>query len=445
VSEQPTTLHKFLEQLLLGNEIVSDGNGMIRRVKQLTLRNMVFDCNYRGNRKAINDAAIETRSVSFENVDVLRIQNCAFINSGSACLVLVKCSDAVISNNYLYDVGQGKFNADAIQVNGSFNTKVSGNLLENVGEGIYCQHHATLLPGKNVGTPDSLSEIFNNTIKTLDVGEAAAIGAYIHSSTLKKLNMQEIMLYDRGGRAIGAGIGVLSNNSKVYSNKIFKHNGIAVQAYRGHGNLGTSKVEVRNNIIKENAKIKYFSCEQGRYIRNSNGALVVSAAGQTVTNVTFLKNQVYTSYNSGVDMVVVSDNQAGILDNIRIDSNIFSNTCNDTMIDKAAAIDFRNVGFTNPDNKNLFRNIEIKGNQLGYGYKGNGLWLEPCMSNVRILQNTFLGDPAFKFNAATGSCIREIAPVNVFSLAQRNTLQCFLESGAPPIGTCTTIKCIKCE
>lgn len=165
-------------------------------------------------------------------------------------------------------------------------------------------------------------------------------------------------------------------------------------------------------------------------------------------------NRVETSFNCGVDLVIAQkDIQGsvfpGVLEDITIENNTLNNTCKDTLIDKNAAVDFRNVGFTSPGNQNRFRNITIKKNQLGYGYKGHGLWLEPCMANVRVLQNTFVGDLAFKFNAAPGSCIREIAPLTEFTTAQKNLLQCFLEAGASAIGTCPPNqlpnRCKQCE
>ena len=453
---QKSPLGNLLEQMLLGQELVFLPNGtpVINPLNNIVIKDLIFDANYRGNRAEINKVVSETRALSFEKVTGLAIQNCVFVNAGKACLVFVTCANTVVSDNYFYDVGQGKFNADAIQGNGCFNTKISGNVLENVGEGIFCQHHAALLANKNVGTPDSLSEISNNRISTLDVGEPASIGTYISLATLKSMQLQSILLYDRAGRAIGPGIGVLSNNSKVFQNKILRHNGIAVQAFKLHGNLPTSNVEVRDNLIKENAKVKYFNCDQGQYIRNTNGALVVSAEGQTVKNVQMRNNRVETSFNCGIDLVIAQkDIQGsvfpGVLEDITIENNTLNNTCKDTLIDKNAAVDFRNVGFTSPGNQNRFRNITIRKNQLGYGYKGHGLWLEPCMANVRVLQNTFVGDLAFKFNAASGSCIREIAPLTEFTTAQKNFLQCFLEPGASAIGTCPPNqlpnRCKQCE
>lgn len=456
VVPKSTPLANLFENMLLGRGFVvrPDGRPEFPLLENLVVKDLVFDCNYRGNRAGVNKTSGETSALGFENVAGLTVQNCVFVNSGKACLVFVKCSKVEVSNNYFYDVGQGKFNADAIQGNGCFNTKISGNVLENVGEGIFCQHHASILPNKNVGTPDTLSEISNNRISTLDVGEPATIGNYIPLATLQKLKLQSIMLYDRAGRAIGPGIGVLSNNSKVFSNKVIKHNGIAVQAFKQHGNLGTSDVEIRDNLVKENAKIKYFGCELGQYIRNTNGALVISAKGQTVKNVRLQKNRVETSFNSGVDLVVFGDDFQGntfpgVLDGILIENNFLLNTCKDTLIDKSAAVDFHNVDKLFANNKNRFRNITIKGNQLGYGYKGYALWFEPCMSNARVLQNTFVGDPLFKVKAVPGSCIREIAPTSVFNVAQRNLLQCLLEPGAPAIGVCSPaqafVKCVKCE
>jgi len=140
---QKSPLGNLLEQMLLGQELVFLANGtpMINPLNNIVIKDLIFDANYRGNRAEINKVASETRALSFEKVTGLTIQNCVFVNSGKACLVFVTCANTVVADNYFYDVGQGKFNADAIQGNGCFNTKISGNVLENVGEGIFCQHH----------------------------------------------------------------------------------------------------------------------------------------------------------------------------------------------------------------------------------------------------------------------------------------------------------------
>lgn|GEM_PF-1795209 len=68
--------------------------------------------------------------------------------------------------------------------------------------------------------------------------------------------------------------------------------------------------------------------------------------------------------------------------------------------------------------KNRFDNIFIKGNSLGYAHKNNGLWFEPCMSNVRIIQNKFDGNPSIRINFAQKSCLRKINQPNIFTMKQ---------------------------
>jgi hypothetical protein len=427
------------EQMLLGGE----------NIENVTIENMVFDGNYRGNRSLVDATPTETNLMNFALVKGVNVQNCTFIDAGMACLVLLECQNNEIRNNYMYSVGQGFHNGDAIQTNGCTNTRISSNVLENVGEGIFCQHRDT--PSK----PDDSANVSNNEINTLDIGEASKIKDFIHPSVFWMMKLTSLVTYDKAGRAIGSAIGILSNNAKVHHNKIRKHLGISVGAAKGQGDLSTSNVEIWGNEVMQNAKIAYFDNTQGKMIRNVNGAFTVSANGQTVSKVNIRNNRVHTSFNSGIELVLSDSIEngvvfSGILDSITIEDNMLNNTCNDPTIDKCAAIDFRNVGFDKATNKNKFKRITIKRNRLGYATKGNGFWFEPCMSEVRILNNTFIGEHDYKVNYVYGSCLREINQPNDF---HQLDLDCLLEPNGICINctgnpnNCTTVgaKCLICD
>lgn len=233
----------------------------------------------------------------------------------------------------------------------------------------------------------------------------------------------------------------MSNNAKVYGNKIRKHLGISVQAAKGQGNLSTSNVEVWRNEIIQNAKIPYLSRATGKIIRNANGALTVSADGQTVRNVYIHHNTVSGSFNSGVYLGLEERTYKALLDNIRIEYNNLQGTCanTDVPIFNMAAVFFDNVGFYEPTNKNKYSHVSIKYNQLGY-VRNFGFWFEPCMSEVRIIGNTFVGDKNTKIKFATRSCLKEINQPNDFSQKQ---LDCLLEPWGICIGcTGTAANCL---
>ncbi len=91
----------------------------------------------------------------------------------------------------------------------------------------------------------------------------------------------------------------------------------------------------------------------------------------------------------------------------------------------------------------------IKNNQLGY-LRNFGFWFEPCMSEVRIVGNTFVGDKNAKINFAARSCLKEINQPNDFL---QNELNCLLEPSGICIG-CTTnaancsplsSRCVTCD
>lgn len=424
------------EQLLLGNKFT----GIANPTTNVTVQDLIFDCNYRGNELEVNKRENGTSGVFFNVVEVLRVKNCVFLNAPKVGLGLSICRKSEITDNYFYDVGQGKFNADAIQTNGCVDTQISGNVLENVGEGIFCQHFAGNPDDPNLQpVPSAEAMVYRNRISTLDSGQISAIKSYVHARTLAKIKAGSLMQYNKAGRAIGSSIGILSNNSKVYDNKIVQHLGISVQALKGHGDLSTTNVEVRDNTLIRSATIKYFDPQQG-FIRNVNGALVVKAIGQTVSNVRMYKNTVDSPFHSGFDLIVGDGGDTngppigtfpGVMNNITLERNTIRAACTDFPVNRqGAALNFRNANVTNPDARNRFQNITISRNFLGYARKF-GLWLEPCMVNVKVVQNTLSGGPdsAGKVIARDGSCLQEINQPNTFTQAQ---LDCLLTPG----GTC---------
>lgn len=423
------------EQMLLGGE----------NAENITVENMVFDGNYRGNRNQIDASYMETNLVNFALVKGLNIKNCAFMNAGIACLVLVQCQNSEIHHNYILDVGQGVHNGDAIQTNGCVKTTIWENVLENVGEGIFCQHR------NFPAVADDAATVFNNQISNLEANEASKIRDYIDPSVWPQIQANNLVVSGKAGRAIGSAIGILSNNAKVYGNKIKKHIGISVQAAKGQGDLSTSNIEVWQNEIFQNGKIPYLNRATSQMIRNANGALTVSAVGQTVRNVFIHHNIVSVSFNSGVYLGLEEKTNRANLDNIRIENNNLQGTCanTDAPIFKMAAVLFANVGFTDAANKNKYSRVAIKNNQLGY-VRNFGFWFEPCMSEVRIVGNTFVGDKNAKINFAGRSCLKEINQPNDF---RQNELNCLLEpngicigcTATPPNCSPNTLKCITCE
>lgn len=439
------------EQLLLGREAVlgSDGRYRFPTFQNLTIQDLIFDANYRGNQIMGDATAQETSALTFMNVTGLTIQNCVFLNAGRACLVLITCQKSKIANNYFYNVGQGKHNGDAIQANGCTDTQITGNVLENVGEGIFCQHHAS------TRTRDSLALVSNNRIATLDVAQPAAIKNYIQTETLQKLKPGSLVSYTTAGRAIGSSIGLLSNDSKAYGNTIVQHIAISVQAMKGHGDLPTTKVEVANNTMRQMAKIK-FRDKNGLLIRNVNAALIVKAIGQTVQNVNIHHNTVDTAFHSGFQLIVgASDGNLSVpgkIADLTFEYNTIRQACTEfTSNVQGAALIFTNADITKPGiQTNQFKNITIRQNKLGYARK-TGLWLDPCLSNVKLLENTFLPGRSATGNATirAKSCLREINQPGFFTQSQ---LDCLLEPGgicvgcsAQPANCASGQKCAACQ
>jgi Pectate lyase superfamily protein len=424
------------EQLLLG------GNN----IKKVVIQDLIFDCNYRGNESVVNTIPNETRGVTFEDVQELTIQNCVFLDAPTACLVLVRCTKNSLINNYLYHVGQGKFNGDAIQLNGCTDSQINRNTLQNVGEGIFCQPHAS------THIRDSLAVISLNTIVTLDSGQVSAISAYVHNSILPKLKLGHLLQYKKAGKAIGAAIGVLSNNSQVFNNNIVQHLGIAVQAYKGHGDLPVDGVVVRDNTVLRNAKHS-FVIKDGCKVWNAHAGILVSADGQTVKNVKILNNRIVSSYNGGIQFVAGTSDSAfpGIIQGITVTQNTILNACFETCTGyKCAGIDFLNEGLRRRPEAVIkdgqFVNITIKNNQIGYA-RLYGMWLEPCTSNLSIEQNQFNPGPnaVGLVNFAEGSCIKQLLQPT-FPTALLNNLQCIMELGANAVGICPTVKkCAQCN
>lgn len=176
------------EQMLLGGE----------NAENIRVENMVFDGNYRGNRSQIDaTTTMETNLVNFALVKGLNIKNCVFMNAGMAGLVLLQCQNSEIHNNYILDVGQGFHNADAIQTNGCLKTSIFDNVLENVGEGIFCQHR------NSPAIADDAATVFNNQISNLESYESSKIQEYIDPSVWSKIQANNLVYSGKAGRAIG--------------------------------------------------------------------------------------------------------------------------------------------------------------------------------------------------------------------------------------------------
>jgi Right handed beta helix region len=378
----------------------------------------------------------ETRALSFDNVNQLAVRNCSFINIGQAGVVLVKCTNSVIQNNYFYDIAQGRVSADAIQVNGSFNTQIVGNLLENVQEGIFCQHHAS------TQTPNRWVNVWNNQIRTLEVAQSAQIQFFIDLGTLQKMNLESFLSYSKAGIARGPAIGILSNHAAVYDNTVSKHVGIVVASAKAHGNLSTDNVTIRNNWIFENAKVPYFNEQTGQMVQSENAAITVTAAGQKTMNVFIRNNHIVDAYQGGVQLIM--DPRLGIssIMNVTINNNELKRVCKNF----AGAIRFKNIG-QQPENQ--FINVKIQRNILEYE-KGYGLWFEPCMKGVEIIQNTFAGfSGTSKINFASGSCLQKIDDAGDFDQSEINCL--LVPQGicvgcvAQPSACVAERKCVHCN
>lgn len=437
-----------MEQQLLG---VRFEGGTSPPTPNVTVQDLIFDCNYRGNQAEVDKRINQTAGVFFNVVSGVKVQNCVFLNAPHVGLAFNKSKKVKIKNNYVYDVAQGKGRGGAITTNGCTDTEISGNLLENVGEGIFCQHLAGNAEVRSV--PDSAASIFSNRITTLDVGQVSSIKKYVHANTLAKINPGSLVSYTKAGVARGSSIGILSNNSKAYGNTITQHLGISVQALSGQGNQPTSNVEVYNNTQIRNAMIP-FPNDSGQLIRNVNAALVVQAKSQTVRNVRIYNNTVTVSFNSGLQLItaqVDDGNTPGILSNIIFEKNTILDACTDFPdANRGAAVFFLNLNLANPNNKNKFIDITIHDNTLGYARK-TGLSLEPCMSGVKIIRNRFKPGPGATGNAfvKNKSCLQVINQPGFFTQSQLN---CLLEPGGICLG-CTSNpancppdkKCASCD
>ncbi len=417
------------EQLLLGNKFTSVDDP----TTNVTVQDLIFDCNYRGNQAEVDKRINQTAGVFFNVVSGVTVKNCVFLNAPHVGLAFNVSKKVKIKNNYVYDVAQGKGRGGAITTNGCTDTEISGNLLENVGEGIFCQHFAGNAVLRSV--PDSAASIFNNRITTLDVGQVSSINKYISAGTLSKIKPGNLVSYTKAGVARGSSIGILSNNSKAYENTITQHLAISVQALSGQGNQPTSNVEVYNNTQTRNAMIP-FPNDSGQLIRNVNGAMFIKAISQTLRNVRIYNNTVTVSFNSGLHLITAQDddsNTPGILSDITFEKNTFRDVCTDFPdANRGAAVFFQNLNLADPANKNRFINITIRDNILGYARK-TGLSLEPCMSGVKIIRNRFKPGPRAAGNAfvKNKSCLQAINQPGFFTQSQLN---CLLEPGGICLG-----------
>jgi Right handed beta helix region len=413
------------EIILLGNALDT-----AKRSKNIHLKNLVFDGNFRKNQGIIwMDAPI----LYFANTDLLRIENCILLNGVGMGVELVYCQNSVIQNNHIFHIGQAYINgdpkvgnADAIQVNGSQTTMIRSNVLENVGEGIYVQHWAT--PDNaltKVPIADQNTEVSFNTINSLTTGQLPniknLIPAYYASQQLSSLTAID-------GRARGGSIGMLSQHSKVLKNTITKHSSIIVEASIKHGNINTFDVEVRRNTLMEHNK--------GHNL--SNAAITVIADSQSVRSIRIARNTIQTSYSNGIELQNTTL-QLCKMESIIIEANEIHKVCENELDTSCAFIFIYTASASHtPNISSCFSNILIRKNTLNGSALKKRFWIEKPTKNLQILNNNSNSTDNYMLNLATGACIHTYSDnIPTLGINVNNELAQFLEGSGTKCEPCS--------
>lgn len=378
---------RLLEGVLLGN---MDRKRVDTYNSNIVVRNIIFDGNCRTNPLQDDPTYVGVNNtIFFHQVKNLTIEHCEVFNSCSAGFVLVQCENSLIQKNHLFDVGQGVRNADAIQVNGCINTTIKDNLLENTGEGIFCQHHS------NTNIPDQECKIINNIIRILDYNGKCLSPQYPYPCCDSLMSGDSLNFRCRRGKARGSSIGILSQNSYAANNYIERHFPLTIHAQTLHADVPTKDVKVYNNTLVEISKFN----------STSGGAIwLVSDNDNYLSNIEVFDNTIIDSYASGISFEYSdrSVNQGQISD-IRIYNNRIEGACLGfgkiigyrtdptgqpipIRYSKCAGLMFSNKAFEHQIDR--FRDIRIEKNVFS-NINPYAIWLDRGAKRIVFENNTF--------------------------------------------------------
>ena len=384
-------VQRLLEGVMLGNKGRKNNTGN----HDIIISNIIFDGNCRNNPlQDDNGYPSVNHAVHFWSVENLVLEHCEIINTCHAGFVLVQCTNSLIHKNYFFDIGQGKRNADPIQVNGSRITTIRENVLENTGEGIFCQHHSS------TNTSDMNCNIVNNIIRIVDYNGKCLGDKYPYECCTGFMEGSSTGQCRRG-KARGSSIGLLSQNSTAKGNYIDGHAPMTVHAQQRHADVETKNIKVHDNTFVDIAKFNPFS----------GGAIwLVADSNNVLSNVEVFDNTIVDSYTSGIALQYSDKgNYSGHIKNIKITNNQIFGACLNPSA--RAGISFANNAFTYDTDR--FINVEVNGN-LFSNINRYAIWIDQGAKQIRFTKNCFENYKLFLLNLQCipdSNCTKDVIDV----------------------------------
>jgi hypothetical protein len=269
---------------LLRNAAARNGN------TDLTISGLGFDGNDRGNHSRTGP---DTALFRCQRCSRLVVEDTAFRDAKGKALELVGGDAIEVRGNRFFHIGQISLAGDAVQANGVRGIRITGNLIENSDEGIFCQNSAVL----GLQARDCL--IADNTIVRLPAAAkcvasgvpfACCAGERAARSTVCDTRSSAGCLCN-GGRTTGASIGVLAEGASVIGNYLERASGITVQGLVDNGPFDTRDVRIERNVVDDPA---------ANPALEGSGAISVVASTQAVSGVEIRGNTVRSARDAGV-------------------------------------------------------------------------------------------------------------------------------------------------
>ncbi len=330
----------------------ADATGAVVRVRNVTIAGCTFDGNDAGNPDPQSPFAPELITCISCTDLVIRdnhLEDVTFAGIGTYFGSAIRITD-----NRMFRLGQ-TVTADAIQVNGGQHVMITGNVIENAGEGIFFQHATGSRPVKAQG-----GVIGHNLIAQYAANEICLSNGLPYTCCTS-LQAGSGTGPCAAGRAGGSAIGVLAEGVTVVGNTVRNANVVSVQSGRG---FPTTHVTVVGNTILNSA---------------GSGILVQPIDGiQSLTHVQIVGNHVAGTASGGSGLEIASRAPVGTRD-ITVTDNVLLGHCVGGGT-SCAGIYLHDLGGAG------FADVELRGNRIADG-NGVGVRIEGPATNVRLQAN----------------------------------------------------------